>query len=94
MSIGDSFRDEVPNVVEFCHAVGIKMTMITGDHPDVAVAVARKVGLVTLPIEKSRATICSDSGKRDKCTIVHGRDISSLTDQEWACIIKMVRLVT
>src|SRR4030095_8969644 len=39
-------RSEVPAAVRRCREAGIKIVMVTGDHPHTAVAVAREIGLV------------------------------------------------
>jgi sodium/potassium-transporting ATPase subunit alpha len=36
----------VPAALKKCHEAGIKVVMVTGDHPDTACAVARAIGLV------------------------------------------------
>jgi len=43
----DPVRPEVPAAVAKCHAAGIEVMLITGDHPRTAWAVARKCGIVT-----------------------------------------------
>ena len=43
----DPVRPEVPAAVRKCHAAGIEVIMITGDHPRTAWAVAGKCGIVT-----------------------------------------------
>ena len=42
----DPPRPEVPAAVRRCHEAGIKVVMVTGDHPHTALAVARAIGLV------------------------------------------------
>ena len=42
----DPLRAEVPAAVARCRAAGIEVILITGDHPDTAVAIARSAGLL------------------------------------------------
>jgi sodium/potassium-transporting ATPase subunit alpha len=46
VGLADPFRPEVPEAVRRCHEAGIRVIMVTGDHPRTALAVARQVGLV------------------------------------------------
>jgi magnesium-transporting ATPase (P-type) len=51
-SLTDPPRPGVPEAVAACRVAGIRVCMITGDHPLTAEAIARQVGLVTLPTER------------------------------------------
>ncbi len=42
----DPPRPEVPEAIDKCHRAGIKVIMVTGDHPSTARAIAREIGLV------------------------------------------------
>ncbi len=42
----DPPRPEVPAAIRHCHDAGIRVVMVTGDHPATALAIARQVGLV------------------------------------------------
>jgi magnesium-transporting ATPase (P-type) len=42
----DPPRPEVPAAIRRCRGAGIKIVMVTGDHPHTALAVAREIGLV------------------------------------------------
>jgi calcium-translocating P-type ATPase len=42
----DPPRPEVPEALRRCREAGIKVIMVTGDHPRTAVAIAREIGLV------------------------------------------------
>lgn len=41
----DPVRDEVPAAIAACHGAGIRVVMITGDHPATALAIARQAGI-------------------------------------------------
>ncbi|KAF5270191.1 hypothetical protein FQR65_LT05671 [Abscondita terminalis] len=46
ISMVDPPRVSVPDAVEKCRNAGIRVIMITGDHPITAVAIAKKVGII------------------------------------------------
>jgi len=46
LALDDPLRPEVPAAVASCHAAGIRVLLITGDHPDTAEAVARQCGIL------------------------------------------------
>lgn len=42
----DPPRVEVPAVIARCHEAGIKVAMVTGDHPDTAETIAKMIGII------------------------------------------------
>lgn len=47
MSLIDPPRPNVPDAVEKCRTAGIKVIMVTGDHPITAKAIAKMVGIIS-----------------------------------------------
>jgi Ca2+-transporting ATPase len=45
LALADPIRPEVPAVVAQCRAAGVRVVMITGDHPATALAIARQAGI-------------------------------------------------
>lgn len=51
MSMMDPPRPAVPMAVNICRDAGIRVIMVTGDHPITAEAIAKKVGILTQEVE-------------------------------------------
>ncbi len=47
LALEDPVRPDVPQALAECRAAGIRVVMMTGDHPATAVSVARQAGLIT-----------------------------------------------
>jgi sodium/potassium-transporting ATPase subunit alpha len=46
LCLSDPLREEVPSALERCHGAGIRVILVTGDHPDTARAIAGRAGIV------------------------------------------------
>lgn len=61
----DPARDEVPAAVGECMNAGVKVIMVTGDHPITAKAIARDVGIIG-PNQKTPDELAVDDGAQYK----------------------------
>src|SRR5664280_2801162 len=64
VGLEDPPRPEVPEALRKCQEAGIKVIMVTGDHPRTAMAIAREIGLV----------------KSDSPTIITGEQLRRFSD--------------
>ncbi|KAG2458681.1 AT1A2 ATPase, partial [Polypterus senegalus] len=86
MSMIDPPRAAVPDAVGKCRSAGIKVIMVTGDHPITAKAIAKGVGIIsegneTVEDIAARLNIpLSQVNPRDaKACVVHGSDLKDMS---------------
>ncbi|VDL96146.1 unnamed protein product [Schistocephalus solidus] len=86
MSMIDPPRAAVPDAVSKCRSAGIKVVMVTGDHPITAKAIAKGVGIIS-DGNKTVEDIAAERGvpvsqvnprEADAC-VVHGSDLREMT---------------
>ncbi|XP_059824115.1 sodium/potassium-transporting ATPase subunit alpha-3 [Hypanus sabinus] len=89
MSMIDPPRAAVPDAVGKCRSAGIKVIMVTGDHPITAKAIAKGVGIIsegneTVEDIAARLNIpVSQVNPRDaKACVIHGTDLKDLTTEQ------------
>ena len=66
----DPVRPEVKAAIEECRAAGIRPVMITGDHKDTAVAIARELGIITDAAEAITGAELDDIPDDQICDLV------------------------
>jgi len=98
ITLQDPPRDEVPQAIIECHAAGVKVVMVTGDHPLTAAAIARKIGLITKPtrdvLAKERNIDPKSVPEEDiGAVVVHGGEIADMTEDDWAVLVSKSEIV-
>ena len=54
MAMIDPPRANVPEAVAKCKSAGMKVIMVTGDHPITAAAIAKNVGIISEDIDATK----------------------------------------
>lgn len=78
MSMIDPARPGVPEAVNICKQAGIKVYMVTGDHPITAMAIARKVGKNWLNLLSYKRTF---ETSHNQVKIIYVKVLFSLTNK-------------
>jgi sodium/potassium-transporting ATPase subunit alpha len=87
-SLQDPPKHGVREAIGACREAGIKVIMVTGDHPLTAEAIGRKINLM---LRKTRAKVAKETNRalesvgedEFQAVVVHGEQIDSMTDAEW-----------
>eukprot|EP00095_Tigriopus_kingsejongensis_P009713 maker-scaffold115_size343722-snap-gene-2.21 protein:Tk09713 transcript:maker-scaffold115_size343722-snap-gene-2.21-mRNA-1 annotation:"sodium potassium-transporting atpase alpha chain" len=89
MSMIDPPRAAVPDAVAKCRSAGIKVIMVTGDHPITAKAIAKSVGIISDgnetvdDIAERLGVPVSEVNKRDAhAAVLHGGELKDLSSDQ------------
>merc|ERR1719197_658975 len=95
MSMIDPPRAAVPDAVAKCRSAGIKVIMVTGDHPITAEAISKSVGIISegnktvQDIAKERGVPVSEVDPREAtAAVVNGATLRDCTDEDIDNILK------
>jgi len=88
MSMIDPPRAAVPDAVLKCRSAGIKVIMVTGDHPITAKAIARSVGIISDGQEtvediaaRTGVDVKDVNPREARAAVVHGGEIKDMSDK-------------
>ena len=89
MSLIDPPRAAVPDAVTKCRSAGIKVIMVTGDHPLTAKAIARSVGIISEGSEtvediaqRLNVDLSDVDPRRANACVVHGGELRDMTGEQ------------
>lgn len=98
MALLDPPREAVPQAVTTCQEAGIKVVMVTGDHPATAKSIAKQVNIIkdqtVEDIARERGVAVSDVDVSDvKAVVVPGSQIKDLEEEDWDRILAHDQIV-
>merc|ERR1712013_263470 len=89
MSMIDPPRAAVPDAVVKCRSAGIKVIMVTGDHPITAKAIARSVGIISDGMEtvediaaRTNVPVSEVNPREARAAVIHGGEIKDLSEKQ------------
>ncbi|KAG0719289.1 Sodium/potassium-transporting ATPase subunit alpha [Chionoecetes opilio] len=89
MSMIDPPRAAVPDAVAKCRSAGIKVIMVTGDHPITAKAIAKSVGIISEGNEtvediaqRLNIPIKEVDPREAKAAVIHGSELRDFTSEQ------------
>jgi P-type Ca2+ transporter type 2C len=88
----DPLRAGVKEAVKHCHAAGIRVCMITGDHPVTALAISRELGLASDPDQVvSGADLAGKSPEEIRAAIRRGRVFARVAPRQKLELVEAAR---
>ena len=94
ISFVDPPRPGVPEAIRKCRSAGIKVIMITGDHPETAKAIAKEVGILSRgnktveDLAKERGVDPDQVAAEDiRCAVIHGAEVEEISNDDLDAMI-------
>ncbi|CAF1421916.1 unnamed protein product [Rotaria sordida] len=95
MGMIDASKASVPDVIMKCRSAGIKVIMVTGDHPITSKAIARTVGIISKGSETAEdiaerldiSLELVDSNDAKAC-VIHGNDLRAKSPEEIDALLR------
>uniref|UniRef100_A0A915CEZ2 Myosin tail domain-containing protein n=1 Tax=Parascaris univalens TaxID=6257 RepID=A0A915CEZ2_PARUN len=90
-AIMDPPRDDAAAAIKQCKDAGVKVYMITGDHPSTAVAIARQIGLIGITPNGQRVEASGHQevkvsvfeGRELNWAVAKGEDLAAMSSEQW-----------
>jgi sodium/potassium-transporting ATPase subunit alpha len=98
VSLEDPPKHGVREAIGRCRTAGIRVMMVTGDHPLTAEAIGRKINLMISDTKekiakKTNRPIESVPESEVKAIVIHGEQIDSLAEKDWENIFSKEEII-
>ncbi|KAJ3038936.1 hypothetical protein HDV00_012766 [Rhizophlyctis rosea] len=98
VSLEDPPKHGVREAIGHCREAGIKVMMVTGDHPLTAEAIGRKINLMlqdTKSMVAQKKGVSVDQVQESECNaiVIHGEMIDRLSDADWDNIFSKEEII-
>ncbi len=98
VSLEDPPKHGVREAIGRCRQAGIKVMMVTGDHPLTAEAIGRKINLM---LQETREMVAKRTGRpvasiqehEYNSIVIHGDQIDKLTEEDWGRILDKEEII-
>lgn len=88
----DPHRSEVPDAIKTCRQAGIRVVMLTGDHPTTAGAIARAVGLVDEHVSPKTGAELAKMSEEERSRLIKDENVWARVapDQKLALVSNLI----
>jgi sodium/potassium-transporting ATPase subunit alpha len=94
MALIDPPRETVFNAISLCHSAGIKVIMVTGDHPITARSIAKSLNMIT---QKTKEEFDEEGLPMPPnyrgAIVVHGTEMETFTQDDWDHVLEHEEIV-
>jgi len=94
VSLIDPPRLSVKPAIKQCNAAGVRVFMVTGDHPITAHAIAKSLDIITFETEKellAAGKAIPEGGA--KAIVIHGTEMTKFTEADWTHVLNHQEIV-
>lgn len=88
----DPPRPQVAQAVKECYEAGVKVFMVTGDHPITAHSIAKSLNLITGPTAEELIEM-GDDITQPEAIVVHGTEMNHFTQSDWDRVLQHKEIV-
>ncbi|KAI3658585.1 hypothetical protein MP638_006256 [Amoeboaphelidium occidentale] len=98
VSLEDPPKHGVREAIGKCRQAGVKVMMVTGDHPLTAEAIGRKINLVLqetkeMIAKRTKRPLNSIQEHEYNAVVIHGEQIDGLSEEDWERILSKEEII-